>query len=156
MRVIAIGLSFATSVSLPQVGLAAKDSSYCDYSAPVDQPYTVSAPFSQKHQAVDLAIELGSTVHSVADGTVVKINRPRKDEQERPARIVIKHSGGNRTIYSQLRRVDVKKGDKVQVGDSIGLSGGSGKGSFRSTGPHLHFAVKNSHGKNVNPICVVQ
>ena len=37
-----------------------------------------------------------------------------------------------------MSAVDVKAGDVVQAGDRLGASGNTG----RTTGPHLHWAVK--------------
>lgn len=48
-------------------------------------------------------------------------------------------------VYMHLSKRDVKKGDIVQAGQQIGISGNTG----RSSGPHLHFETKllNSQGK---------
>jgi murein DD-endopeptidase MepM/ murein hydrolase activator NlpD len=57
--------------------------------------------------------------------------------------VVIRHDfgfQGNRlyTVYAHLSRVDVVKGQRVEVGSLLGLSGETGK----ATGPHLHFEVR--------------
>jgi murein DD-endopeptidase MepM/ murein hydrolase activator NlpD len=41
-------------------------------------------------------------------------------------------------LYLHLSDFQVKEGDKVTTGQTIGLSGSSG----RATGPHLHLAVR--------------
>ncbi len=61
--------------------------------------------------------------------------------------IKIKHSDGYETRYAHLNRIDVKKGQKVSQGQSLGQSGMTG----RVTGPHLHFEVRKN-GKPVNPM----
>jgi murein DD-endopeptidase MepM/ murein hydrolase activator NlpD len=42
------------------------------------------------------------------------------------------------TVYAHLDRVDVAKGQYVETGEQLGLSGQTGK----VTGPHLHFEVR--------------
>ncbi len=48
---------------------------------------------------------------------------------------IISHGWGVYTGYWHQSRIDVKVGDKVQVGQQIGLVGRTG----RVTGPHLHY-----------------
>lgn len=50
----------------------------------------------------------------------------------------LKEKGAFRTIYWHMKSFSVKVGDKVNLGDIIGLSDNTGF----STGPHLHFGLK--------------
>ncbi|MBE0617339.1 MAG: M23 family metallopeptidase, partial [Proteobacteria bacterium] len=50
-------------------------------------------------------------------------------------------------VYGHLDRVLVKEGQRVARGQEIGKMGSTGR---RSTGPHLHYAVRTD-GKYVNP-----
>ena len=61
--------------------------------------------------------------------------------------IKISHSGRFETSYLHLSEIYYKAGEYVNAGFIIGKSGNSGN----STGPHLHFAVKE-YGKYINPI----
>lgn len=109
------------------------------------------------HNAIDLAMEKNTPIYASADGVVVHVNKPKRKHQKRPARIIIEHDNGFSTRYAQLRRVKVKKGQQVKQGDMIANSGGgpNQRGSFRSTGPHLHFAVRQNNVP-LDPTCIVE
>lgn len=65
--------------------------------------------------------------------------------------VIVKHSVKGGVIYTgymHLYRVLVRVGDKVDMGDELGIVGNTG----RSTGPHLHFEVRyKEDGGNINP-----
>jgi murein DD-endopeptidase MepM/ murein hydrolase activator NlpD len=57
--------------------------------------------------------------------------------------VLIRHDFGYQgqrlyTMYGHLNRIDVQKGQHVETGDQIGISGQTGM----VTGPHLHFEVR--------------
>lgn len=58
----------------------------------------------------------------------------------------VDHGYGFKSRYAHLRRIDVKRGDEVAIGDRLGIMGSSG----RSTGRHLHFEVM-FQGKPYDP-----
>jgi murein DD-endopeptidase MepM/ murein hydrolase activator NlpD len=60
--------------------------------------------------------------------------------------IVIDHGYGYETRYAHLKSFKVKQGQRVMRGETIALSGNSG----RSTGPHLHYEVRQRE-RPVNP-----
>jgi len=60
--------------------------------------------------------------------------------------IKIKHFNRFETSYLHLSEIYYKVGEKVKSGFIIGKSGNSGN----STGPHLHFSVKE-FGQSINP-----
>lgn len=52
--------------------------------------------------------------------------------------VEIDHGCGIKTRYGHLKKVLVKKGDKIGHRHKIGLLGSTG----RSTGPHVHYEVR--------------
>jgi len=62
--------------------------------------------------------------------------------------IVVRHSNGETTRYGHLSKVYVHPGERVVRGKTlIGRVGSTGL----STGPHLHFEVRDRNGHPVNP-----
>ena len=45
------------------------------------------------------------------------------------------------TLYAHCKTIDVKEGDKVLQGQTIGQSGRTGN----VTGPHLHFEIRRNN-----------
>jgi len=91
------------------------------------------------HDGIDYAIALGTQVLAAQDGTVYTGNDP--SGYGTYLRII----GINyQTIYAHLSKILVKTGDKVQVGQVVGLSGNTGN----STGPHVHFSIKVNGMRN--------
>lgn len=103
------------------------------------------SPFTglpHQHKGLDIANRHGSSVRAPADGIVVKVARERFLGKT----ISIKHGYGTKTIYGHLSKINVRVGEKVKRGQKIAAIGNTG----RSTGPHLHYAVK-VNGVMVNP-----
>ena len=99
---------------------------------------TILNPFFRtlkSHQGVDYTVAEGSSVFATADGVVKEIS----DKSSTLGKtIIIDHGNGYKTSYSHLLSVGVRKGQKVQRGDIIALSGNSGL----SLAPHLHYEVR--------------
>ena len=98
----------------------------------------------QSHQGVDYAVPEGTRIFATADGTVTEVKGKNSTSG---ITIVIDHRNGYTTSYSHLESVKVKRGQKVQRGDIIALSGNSGL----SLAPHLHYEVRYN-GTRVDPI----
>lgn len=99
---------------------------------------TILNPFYRtlkSHQGIDYTVAEGSSVFATADGVVKEIS----DKSSTLGKtIVIDHGNGYKTSYSHLLSVGVRRGQKVQRGDIIALSGNSGL----SLAPHLHYEVR--------------
>lgn len=95
-----------------------------------------------QHKGLDFRASIGTPVHATNSGTVI-VARPLYFEGNC---VMLDHGQGLVTIYMHLSEFKVKEGEKVVAGQLIALSGGTG----RSTGPHLHFAVR-WHGEYLDP-----
>ncbi|WP_243453909.1 M23 family metallopeptidase [Sandaracinobacteroides saxicola] len=94
------------------------------------------------HQGVDMAGAHGEPIRASAGGTVVRAGWFGAYGNT----IDIDHGRGIMTRYAHLSRIRAQVGDRVNVGETIGAMGSTG----RSTGTHLHFEV-HVDGRQVNP-----
>lgn len=97
----------------------------------------------QFHTGVDFALAAGNNVYAAASGTVVEA----KSSEGYGNLIIVRHDEKLATSYSHLEKILVKRGDRVERGQVIGLVGSTGL----SVGPHLHFEVLEK-GKAVDPV----
>ena len=102
----------------------------------------VTGFYGDTHKGIDLAAFNGTDIYASADGKVTF----SKYDNGYGNRVVIEHSNGLVTSYSQCSDLLVKEGDTVKTGDLIAKVGSTGN----STGPHLHFEVMKD-GSWVNP-----
>ena len=89
------------------------------------------------HDGMDIAVKENTPVHSLAQGVVLYI---KWNPTGYGNYIVIKHKNGYFTLYGHLNKVTVSLKDKIDNGQTIGLSGNTGG----STGPHLHLEIIHS------------
>jgi murein DD-endopeptidase MepM/ murein hydrolase activator NlpD len=86
------------------------------------------------HSGLDFVAPVGSPVSAPAAGRVVFAGLHTSGWGNL---IVVKHAQGVRTLYAHLSRIDVRLGQRVSAGSSLGLVGATGN----AKGPHLHFEV---------------
>lgn len=101
---------------------------------------------ADKHGGLDIAVNTGTPVKAAADGTIEKAEAGAFYGNY----IIIKHSDSFSTVYGHLDKILKNVGDKVTKGETIALSGSTG----RSTGPHLHFEIRIG-GKKINPLSLL-
>lgn len=104
----------------------------------------ISRGLGRGHTGIDYRAYVGTSVVAAADGVVIQTSTGWSGGYG--IEIVLSHGGGIATRYAHLSQVSVSPGQSVSQGQTIGLSGNSG----RSTGPHLHFE-KIVNGRFVNP-----
>ena len=104
----------------------------------------VSQGYRQDHRAVDIAAPSSTFMMAADRGVVV---RAGWNNQGYGMFVVIDHNIDYVTLYSHLQDVYVDVGDVVAQGQVIGTVGSTGN----STGPHLHFELRD-FGARINPL----
>lgn len=95
------------------------------------------------HKGIDIPCGEGSEVIAVATGTVIYVGYLGNAGNA----VIVDHGSGISSCYFHLSSYAVEEGDTVSAGQVICYSGNTGV----STGPHLHFAVREN-GEYVNPL----
>jgi len=96
------------------------------------------------HRAIDIAAPTGTPVLAADRGVVV---RAGWNQQGYGLFVIIDHNIDYLTLYAHLSEVLVTEGQVVAQGDLIGKVGSTGN----STGPHLHFEIRD-FGRLINPL----
>jgi murein DD-endopeptidase MepM/ murein hydrolase activator NlpD len=99
------------------------------------------------HTGVDLRGEEGTPVLASNSGIVVLVDELFFNGKS----VILDHGWGLYSMYFHLSEVQVKKGDRVGTGTTLGRVGSTG----RSTGPHLHWGVK-LNGARVDPLSLLR
>jgi len=87
--------------------------------------------------AIDLANKCGTSIYAAASGLVQRAVGNNGWNLGMGNYITILHPNGTVTYYGHLQALFVKSGDRVDVGDRVGLMGQTGN----ATGCHVHFEV---------------
>jgi murein DD-endopeptidase MepM/ murein hydrolase activator NlpD len=101
------------------------------------------------HVALDIAIVEGSDVYSPMAGKVLRTNV--MDSRGYGNLIEVLMPNGAIMYFAHLSEFLVKPGDTVKAGQLIGKTGNTWSAPGSSTGPHLHFAVKDAKGSWIPP-----
>lgn len=87
------------------------------------------------HRGYDIAAPIGTPILAPAAGTVILAD---PDLYYEGGTVFLDHGQGLVSIFLHMSAVDVEAGQLLAAGDLIGKVGNTG----RTTGPHLHWAVK--------------
>lgn len=126
---------------------------------PVPGYYRISSPFNPEerskvhpdgHYGMDIPAPEGTGVASVSGGTVVFAGWDDEDPSQGYGLLVIVTDGIHEYYYGHLSRLSVSGDQLVQPGNKIGEVGSTG----HSTGPHLHFGIKEG-GAWIDPMLML-
>lgn len=97
------------------------------------------------HRGLDLAAPAGTAVRTIGAGVVVSAGW----RGGYGLSVQVRHPNGLTSSYSHLRSISVEayKGVRLTAGEQLGEVGSTGS----STGPHLHFEVRDSRGVAIDP-----
>jgi len=108
----------------------------------------INSPFGPRsgrlHAGVDIASPSYQEVKAAMDGEVILA---RSSATGYGNVVVLRHDSGLSTIYGHMNVIIAKESESIRQGQAIGGVGSTG----RSTGPHLHFELRQ-HGKPLDPL----
>lgn len=152
------------STSLKRTGF---DLARGQYSMPVsrDAFMLVTSPYgprkdpmdrtkTQIHHGIDIKTNSDAVLATENNGTIVAVNHNTNTGSGKSVTVEYSRADGSatRVQYMHLSQINVQKGDSVNAGQKLGVSGNTGS---RTTGEHLHLGVINvsADGKQqwVNP-----
>lgn len=152
------------STSLKRTGF---DLAQGQYSMPVsrDAFMLVTSPYgprkdpmdrtkTQIHHGIDIKTNGDAVLATENNGTIVAVNHNTNTGSGKSVTVEYSRADGSatRVQYMHLSQINVQKGDSVNAGQKLGVSGNTGS---RTTGEHLHIGVINvsADGKQqwVNP-----
>jgi hypothetical protein len=120
-------------------------------SSPVSNQMRVTSPYGWRdlgfgpefHKGIDLGCSESDSIHSVKSGKVVYASA-----MSSYGNLVQVQHDDYISAYAHLSAINVKVGDEVSGGQSVGMCGNTG----RSFGSHLHFEIKTEMWSGqVNP-----
>lgn len=116
--------------------------------------YVLTSPFGYRvspisgtwknHAGVDLAAPEGTPVHACKRGTVAHVFANDKTFGNY---VIVRHANDMTSVYAHLAEISVRQGQEVSTGTKIGTVGTTGA----TTGPHLHFEVRQN-GRPTDPL----
>ncbi len=136
-------LVYAPSAQAPLAPAPAPGSTY-RFIWPADYRL-VQGMWAGHRLGIDIGTPPGEPVKSVRDGRVAFAGGDPCCNYG--LFVIVEHDEGWSSVYAHFSRIDVKFGDVVHQGQSLGLSGATGHVS----GPHIHFELRHNGGV-VNPL----
>jgi murein DD-endopeptidase MepM/ murein hydrolase activator NlpD len=152
------------STSLKRTGFDLAQGQYCmpvsrDVFMLVTSPYgprkdPMDRTKTQIHHGIDIKTNSDAVLATENNGTIVAVNHNTNTGSGKSVTVEYSRADGSATRiqYMHLSHINVQKGDSVNAGQKLGVSGNTGS---RTTGEHLHLGVINvsADGKQqwVNP-----
>jgi hypothetical protein len=155
------------SQTKPQVAPTVTTQQQGNYAFPVkrDEFMLITSPFglrkdpmnpsqNQTHKGIDIKCNNEAIFATENNGKVVAVNTNANTAGGKSVTVEYAREDGTKMqmSYAHLSSIDVKVGDTVRANQKLGVSGNTGT---RTTGPHLHFGVKqvNADGttRDVDP-----
>lgn len=96
------------------------------------------------HTGMDFSAERGTEIYATGNGKVVHTETSRRGYGNN---IIVDHGYGYKTLYAHMSSFNVRRGQEITRGQTIGYVGNTGT----SVAPHLHYEVWKDNQK-VNPI----
>jgi len=97
------------------------------------------------HAGIDIVLDIGTPIYSTGEGVVRETGRQAGYGKY----VIVDHpETGYSTLYAHLSEIQTRAGQTVGRGERIALSGNTG----RSTGPHLHYEVRDSNDRAIDPM----
>lgn len=100
---------------------------------------------STYHLGVDIGASYGSSIYATKSGVVILTDGPWGGGYGNY--VVVQHGDGNTTLYAHMSAILVSEGQTVSQGQVIGRVGSTGN----STGPHLHYEIREGGGR-IDPL----
>lgn len=108
----------------------------------------INSPYGPRgnrfHAGIDIASPSYQEVKAAMDGEVILA---RSAATGYGNVVVLRHDSGLSTIYGHMNVIIAQEGESTRQGQAIGGVGSTG----RSTGPHLHFELRQN-GKPLDPL----
>jgi len=102
----------------------------------------------RRHPAIDLAGKLGSPVLATTSRQKVVFAGWRGGYGNA---VITQDVYGRSHLYGHLQSITARVGQMLDQGDKLGHLGSTG----HSTGPHVHYEVRNSKGVHINPMTLL-
>ncbi|MCC8023583.1 MAG: DUF3450 family protein [Clostridiales bacterium] len=129
-------------------GSSVKGSGVLQYPIPSRTTISAGYPYYSNgswHGGVDFPASTGTSIQAADSGTVISV---KYLNYSYGYHLLINHGNGLYTLYAHCSSILVSTGQTVSKGEVIAKVGSTGN----STGPHLHFEVRNSSGTQLNPL----
>ena len=111
-------------------------------SGPITSDFGPRRAFARFHNGVDIAAEPATACRVAAAGTIVSVGWQNGYGKT----VIVDHGHGIHTLYGHLSSIGVSRGQRVEQGTVLGLTGTTGHVS----GPHLHYEIL-VNGRPVDP-----